>query len=168
MEKAEKILSEQERQGYRFVRLRWRYLFTFQKSTPREVRYIFTYTLPKDNWPALEWERTLKSDMYRANEMYQGYGYGIFRITKDNVDLRDICIDRLQYVRKTLIIKTIIATYMMLSGAIVAFSGDFSLIGRLFSMFIFVGGLSELLSYIVGFYSTSQKKKKLIYKKNSI
>ena len=160
MEKAEKILSEQERNGYRFVRLRLGCLFTFQKSTPRKVQYLFTYSFPKDYRPVLEWESTLKSDVYRANVMHRGHNYSIFRITKDNVDLQNFCIDRLRYVQKTLIKKTIIATCIMLLGAFATLLGDFTVIGRLLSIFIFVGGLLELLSYIIGFYSTIQKKNK--------
>lgn len=168
MEKAEKILSEQERNGYRFVRLRLGCLFTFQKSTPREVQYIFIYSFPKDYWPVLEWESTLKSGEYRANVMHQGHNYSIFRITKVNVDLQDFYIDMLRYVRKTLIKKSIIATFMMLSGAYITLAGDLTVVGRFFFTFIFVGGLLELLSYIVGFCKTAQKRKNLFISTNRI
>lgn len=162
MEKAEKKLSEQERNGYRFVKLRLGCLFTFQKSAPRETQYLFTYSFPKDYWPVLEWESALKSDVYCANVMYRGHNYSVFRITKDNVDLQDFFVDRLRYVQKILIKKTVIAIFMMLSGAFATLAGDFTGFGQLFSIFIFIGGLLELLFYIVGFYSTIQKKKKLI------
>lgn len=168
MEKAEKILSAQERNGYRLVRLKFGCLFTFQRSTPRKVQYLFTYSFPKDYWPVMEWESTLKSDVYRANVMHRGHNYSIFRVTKDNVNLQDFFVERLRYVQKTLIKKTIIATFFMLSGVFATLLGDFTGFGRLLSIFIFVGGLLETLSYIVGFYSTIQKRKKLIHKHNSI
>ena len=164
VERVEKILCEQERNGYRFVRLRLGCLFTFQKSTPREVQYVLIYSFPKEHQPVLEWETTLKSDAYRANVMHQGHNYGIFRITKNNVNLQNFYIDMLQYVKRILIQKTVIATFMMLVGAFTTLVGDFSAIGRLFTLFIFLGGLLELLSYIIGFCKIAKKKKKLIQK----
>ena len=158
MEKAEKVLSEQERNGYRFVRLKLGCIFTFQKAAPREVQYIFIYSFPKDVWPVLEWESILKSDEYRANVLHQGHNYSIFRITKEAVDLQDFYVARLRYARKTLIKKTIIATYMMLSGAYIVLAGELSAVGRFFFTVIFLGGLLELLSYIVGFCKTAKKK----------
>lgn len=160
MEKVEKILTEQERNGYRFVRLRLGCLFTFKRFAPREVQYVLIYCFPKEYWPILEWESNLKSDVYRANVMHQGHNYGIFRITKSDVNLQDFYVDMLRYVRRALIQKTIIATFMMLVGAFTTLLGDFTVIGRIFSIFIFVGGLLELLSYIVGFCKIAQKKEK--------
>ena len=161
LEKAEKILNEQERNGYRFVRLRLGCFFTFQKSTPREVHYVFTYSFPKEYWPVLEWESALKSDEFRANVMHQGQSYGIFRIAKDNVDLQDFYVDRLWYAKHVLIQKTIIAIALMLPSAFAALASDYTIVVRLFFAFIFVGSLLELIFYIVGFCITAQKKKKL-------
>ena len=155
MEKAEKILYEQERDGYRFVRSRFCYLFTFQKSTPRKVQYVFTYTFLKDTWPVLEWESLLKSDMYRGNLMQQGY-YDIFRITQENVNLQDFYMDRLRYVRKTLMKKTIVALCAMLVGVYTVE------VGRFFSIVLFTGALLALLSYAIGFYAIIQKRKAYI------
>lgn len=157
MEKAEKILCEQEQNGYRFVGSRFRYFFIFQRSTPKKVQYVFTYIFPKDTWPILEWESILKSDEYRANLIQKGY-CNIFRITKEDVDLRDFYMDRLRYLRLTLIKKTILSILALLLGIYTV------KVGRLFSIFVSVSALIALLSYIVGFYSTIRKKKKLIQK----
>ncbi|MCH5316496.1 MAG: DUF2812 domain-containing protein [Eubacterium sp.] len=158
LEKAEKILCEEEQNGYRFVRSRFRYLFTFQRSTPKKVQYVLTYIFPKDTWPILEWESILKSDEYRGNLLQCGY-CDIFRITKENVDIQDFYMDRLLYTRRVLIKKTIIAAFMAFVGAYAAFWGDYSVILRLCLIFLFIGGLLALLSYIVGFCSTIKKKK---------
>ncbi|MCH5190916.1 MAG: DUF2812 domain-containing protein [Oscillospiraceae bacterium] len=163
MEKAEKILNELEQNGYRFVKSRFRYFFTFQTSAPKKVQYVFTYILPKDTGPFGDWQILLKSDEYRGNLIQQGY-FDIFRITRENVNLQDFYMDRLMYTRRVLIQKTIIAAFMAFVGAYATLTGDYSVIGRLCTMFLFVGGLLALLSYIIGFCSTVQQKKNLIDK----
>lgn len=165
MEKVEKILNEQEQNGYRFVKSRFRYFFTFQKSTPRKVQYVFTYIFLKDTWPILDWQILLKSDEYRGLSMQQQGYLEIFRITKENVDLQDFYMDRLLYTRRVLIQKTIIAAFMAFVGAYATFGGDYSVIGHLCTILLFVGGLLAMLSYIVGFCSTIRQKKKLTEKK---
>lgn len=135
----------------------------FKKSTPKKVQYILTYTLPKEEWPVLEWKILLKSDEYRGNLMQKGY-FDIFRITKDNVDLQDFYMDRLRYTRRALIQKTIIAAFMTFAGACATIAGDYSVIVRFCTILLFVGGLLALLSYIVGFFSTIKQKKKLMHK----
>ena len=168
MEKAEKIMSEQERNGYRFVRLRLGCLFTFQKSAPRNVQYLINYCYAREYWPVLEWESILKSDRYSANVMHKGYMYSIFCITKDNVALQDFYKDRLRYVQKMLIMKALMAIFWILTGAFVSFSGNATVLYRIMFIPVFAGGLLGLLSYIVGFCSTIQQKKRLNHKHNRI
>lgn len=164
MDKAEKILNEQEQNGYRFVKSRFRYFFTFQKSTPKKVQYVFTYILPKENGSFCDWQILLKSDEYRGNLIQQGY-FDIFRITKENVDLQNFYMDRILYTRRVLIQKTIMAAFMAFVGAYATFGGNYSVIGQLCTIFLFVSGLLALLSYIVGFFSTIRQKKKIMDKK---
>ena len=154
MEKAEKILSEQERNGYRFVKSRFCYLFTFKECTSKKVQYVFSYTFPKDFWPVLEWENLLKSDEYRAKSVQQGR-FTIFRITKENVNLQEFYLDRLRYVLRVLKKKAALSIFFI-------FVGIFTIeIGRLFSIFVSVGALLALLNYIIGFFSVITKIKSI-------
>lgn len=161
MEKAEKILIKQEQNGYRFVQSRFRYFFMFQKSAPKKVQYIFTYILPKDESPILDWHILLKSDEYRGHLMHQGY-FNIFRLTKENVNLQDFYMDRLRYTRRTLIQKTLLAAFFTLISAYEITGSDLNVILRFCFILVFICGLLALISYIMGFFSTIRQKKKLM------
>lgn len=73
--------------------------------------------------------------------------------------------DRLLYTRRALIQKTIIAAFMAFIGAGATFAGDYSVIGQLCTIFLFVGGLLALLTYIVGFFSLFKQMRKFTHKR---
>jgi len=104
-EYAEKKLEQMERLGYRLEYMCLCWLFIFRKSSPRNVRYIFTYSLPKE-CGMLDCEYELRRRC-KANKVPASCCFfsQIYRITDLEQDVQMILNFRSRYLIRALLQK---------------------------------------------------------------
>ena len=124
-EHAEKRLVQMEAEGYRLEYACLFWLFRFHKSSPRIVRYVFTYSFLKE-WGMTEYEYELKQRC-KANKVRSGFYFSseIYRVTDYEQDISNVLEFRDMYLNHVMLQKIfLLGLFGILSGMGYYFSSN--------------------------------------------
>lgn len=152
----ERKLEELEQRGLRVETVCLFWLFKFKVSEPKTVRYIFTYTFPKD-WGMIDLDINLKR-YYRANPIKSRclFSWNLYRITDITQEV-EVGLFRRKYIQGVLLKKAMLSFSGVVFGLACCekLSGTF-LFRYILLMPLFMAVMT--LYYLFGFSSLYKNK----------